>query len=617
MMRIKKARIQNFKSIIDSKEINFDDKITAFIGKNEQGKTNFLKSLITIDKNYSYNRDDLCYRSNFDLQCPVDPIITLWFNLNKEDKEYFKKINLNLQNQDTLRISKFFDNTYNIYFVESTSNNEIQVGYEVWSKDEKKELLGDIENLLKKNVKLMSRKNEEDHLRFVISLQTPEGGFRNDMNHLPSLSATYHAIAISKKMNSLDRIKKEKVIEYILANEDKEDKENVGFKNGTDLSPTLESTFYAIMSLEYLQSIEKLNRDKYINYVQTLQNNDGGFSHKKRQDGNNVESRMDNTYFSVKILKSLNGLEKKVTDKIIGFIKDSENITGGYGSQSGAKADIASTFYAITALNEIDDIKSIEMIDHRKLFEFIESMEKSNNVISSELDTFYEVMALDGIIIYEEESLKKIKENIEKRILSGEIENGGFSYTGKMQQLDSTFYALSIIKTFEDDLEISAYVDMKMQICHKAKPNYDKILNYLKDYKSRYIVEGDIDALFKNIMSKYDKKGNVESKILEHLPNIVYSDDRMDLLKDNVKIYELKNNKDKYKTILNLFLISEISIDILNSKTGIDRLRLTKAASTKITNMLENSWRQEKDLKINVWMDGDEVHFCVEFYGKN
>jgi len=44
-MRIKKVRIRNFRSIIDSGEISLDDKITVLLGKNEQGKTNLLKAL--------------------------------------------------------------------------------------------------------------------------------------------------------------------------------------------------------------------------------------------------------------------------------------------------------------------------------------------------------------------------------------------------------------------------------------------------------------------------------------------------------------------------------------------------------------------------------------------
>jgi len=44
-MRIKKVRIRNFRSIIDTGEISLDEKITLLLGKNEQGKTNFLKAL--------------------------------------------------------------------------------------------------------------------------------------------------------------------------------------------------------------------------------------------------------------------------------------------------------------------------------------------------------------------------------------------------------------------------------------------------------------------------------------------------------------------------------------------------------------------------------------------
>ncbi|MDK2864890.1 MAG: ATPase domain [Thermotogota bacterium] len=44
-MRIKKVRIRNFRSIVDTGEISLDEKITLLLGENEQGKTNFLKAL--------------------------------------------------------------------------------------------------------------------------------------------------------------------------------------------------------------------------------------------------------------------------------------------------------------------------------------------------------------------------------------------------------------------------------------------------------------------------------------------------------------------------------------------------------------------------------------------
>lgn len=604
-MRIKKARIQKYKSIIDSGEINFDDQITAFIGKNEQGKTNMLKSLTTINNDYAYKQDDLTYNFNYAEMQYQDPIITLWFILNEKDKKHFKDINLNIQNLDFLKISKFFDNSYNIWFADS--NSEVRVRYAVWTKDEKEKLLKDIKGFLKKNIKLIGKKNEENHLKFISSLKTPGGGFKNDTNSLPSLSATYHAISTLDRMNSLDRIKKDDVIKYIMNLEDNKK----GFKNMSDIPPTIQSTFYAIMSLEYLQSINNINEDEYVNYILSFQNEDGGFFHKEKKERKEIESRMDYTYFAVKILKSLNGLQKEVTDKIIKFISKCENPGGGYGSRPNEASDIASTAYAIAAMNEIDDIESITLIDHSKQLKFIESLDFAELFPDSASDVFYKVMILNNIIIYEEKLSKTIWSNVLKKILSFENANGGFSDRGNLQQMKTTFYSLFAINIFEEHLEFEAYFNIKKYICKESYPNSDKILKCLNYYKSNYIIYGNIETALINFINEKSKKESIESKILDYMPNIVYSDDKMDLLNDSIKIYEYQNNKEKYKTISNLFLLSEISIDELSLKTGMNRRRLTDAISEKITNMLKGSWKQAI-INFYAWIDGDEIHFSIE-----
>ncbi len=44
-MRIKKFRIKNYKSIIDSGDCYMDDFVTILAGKNESGKTSILEAL--------------------------------------------------------------------------------------------------------------------------------------------------------------------------------------------------------------------------------------------------------------------------------------------------------------------------------------------------------------------------------------------------------------------------------------------------------------------------------------------------------------------------------------------------------------------------------------------
>ena len=83
-MRIKKVRIRNFRSIIDSGEISLDDKITVLLGKNEQGKTNLLKALESFGREYKYENDDLSYliSSETELQqLPIDWIMKRKFYL--------------------------------------------------------------------------------------------------------------------------------------------------------------------------------------------------------------------------------------------------------------------------------------------------------------------------------------------------------------------------------------------------------------------------------------------------------------------------------------------------------------------------------------------------------
>ncbi|MBU7046184.1 MAG: AAA family ATPase [Theionarchaea archaeon] len=60
-MYMRKVRIKDFRSIIDSGVITFDENLIVMIGKNEQGKTNFLKALESFGKGYSYKEDDFCY----------------------------------------------------------------------------------------------------------------------------------------------------------------------------------------------------------------------------------------------------------------------------------------------------------------------------------------------------------------------------------------------------------------------------------------------------------------------------------------------------------------------------------------------------------------------------
>jgi len=120
-MRIKKFIIQDFRSIKNSGEVNLEPEITVLIGKNESGKTNILKALESFNGDYEYTDSDLCIYSatkkkleSGEVEKEDVPIITIWFEIEKEDKEKLKEIHSQLTKISTIKITKFFDNTYKV-----------------------------------------------------------------------------------------------------------------------------------------------------------------------------------------------------------------------------------------------------------------------------------------------------------------------------------------------------------------------------------------------------------------------------------------------------------------------------------------------------------------------
>jgi len=120
-MRITKVLIQNFRSINCSEEVSLDGKITILIGRNEYGKTNFLKALESFDRDYKYTDEDLCTYCLVKEKLETGsverrdiPITTIWFTLESEDKTKLGEVHEKLAKLEELKVTKFFDNRYEV-----------------------------------------------------------------------------------------------------------------------------------------------------------------------------------------------------------------------------------------------------------------------------------------------------------------------------------------------------------------------------------------------------------------------------------------------------------------------------------------------------------------------
>lgn len=111
-MKLKKFRIKNYKSIIDSGDCYLTDTVTILAGKNESGKTSILEALEDFDTEAEIRSEARPIK-----QEDAIPEISITFEVDKSSlKEIFKEIGLdkNFSKNVLLEIIKTFPKEYNI-----------------------------------------------------------------------------------------------------------------------------------------------------------------------------------------------------------------------------------------------------------------------------------------------------------------------------------------------------------------------------------------------------------------------------------------------------------------------------------------------------------------------
>ncbi len=111
-MKLRRILVQNYRSIVDSGVIEIEDRVTVLIGKNEQGKTTFLKALASAGPRPTYSSSDLPnhLRPTLEDRSPGEiPILTLWLALEPSDKAPLSKIIPDLGSVEFFKITKFYD----------------------------------------------------------------------------------------------------------------------------------------------------------------------------------------------------------------------------------------------------------------------------------------------------------------------------------------------------------------------------------------------------------------------------------------------------------------------------------------------------------------------------
>lgn len=114
-MKLKKVSISTFRSIVDVRDTDLEERLTVLVGRNEQGKTTFLKALASFDPSYSYVPSDLPNHLATKLEeRPKSeiPVITLWLSPDGADKNRLKDIVPDAAFVDLFRVTRYFDGHY-------------------------------------------------------------------------------------------------------------------------------------------------------------------------------------------------------------------------------------------------------------------------------------------------------------------------------------------------------------------------------------------------------------------------------------------------------------------------------------------------------------------------
>lgn len=130
-MKLRRAQIQNFRSIVDSGVVEIEDRVTVVIGKNEQGKTTFLRGLASLSPRAVYTPGDLPSHLKPELEKRKQseiPIVTCWLEPEETDRPSLVKLLPDFDAVAYFKVAKFYDN-HRTYTVVRADHSEKELSF--------------------------------------------------------------------------------------------------------------------------------------------------------------------------------------------------------------------------------------------------------------------------------------------------------------------------------------------------------------------------------------------------------------------------------------------------------------------------------------------------------
>ncbi|MHA2263640.1 MAG: prenyltransferase/squalene oxidase repeat-containing protein [Candidatus Thorarchaeota archaeon] len=602
-MRISKVRIRNFRPIVDTGEVKLERDLTVLLGKNEQGKTNFLKALQSFGVDYRYKKDDVCYLTPVAENPQEVPMVTIWFSLDKSDKDRLKVMYDKFEKHSQIAITKYLDNHYEI---EKPSLREFMTGL--------KESISTIEKVLSKQLTktklktaLFSRIKKGKHVTWLKSLRGNEGGFGHVPGQPSHIQYSYFATEALSELGQIGKMPKKQLIDFILSCQHPEG----GFGHASNQPAQAQFTYYAIQMLRLLKASGKMNRRRHVSWLRSLQTPDGAFSHVKGQPAS-----VSHTYYVVRALSELGQLDQIDEASILRFIKSAEHPEGGFGHLPNTAPNPQFTFEALGVLSEL---QALDQVERRKHILWLKSLQQPDGGFSHASNgqshiththyAFRALLKLEGVAEIDARKLVKF-------VLSTEHPEGGFGHQpDQASNAQFTSDAILLLRRIRDysvkGLESLIAKLRRVVDPLKAVGLIDRIVG-----KIRLLFARAGTKMTKPILDEKTKintfvRNSIIDSVLKMIPDFVYYDS-LDIIGNSVSMSKYLRNKEKYVIFDDLFKLAELDVESLRSlQDPLERRRLLKEASDRISRLINNSWKQE-NIRLDFVVDVDEILICIE-----
>ncbi|KAJ1560851.1 hypothetical protein HK096_006975, partial [Nowakowskiella sp. JEL0078] len=198
----------------------------------------------------------------------------------------------------------------------------------------------------------------KNHLHFigiVISIKQKDHNEYWSTEQL-QLNGIYWGLTALDVIKQRDALTKEDVVKFVLDCQNPDG----GFGGYINQNSHILHTLSAIQVLFTYDSLDKIDVNKVIDFVKSLQKNDGSFIG-DRSTGE-IDARF--SYCALSCLSILNALDTINIEIAVVFVNECKNIDGGYGNVPGAESHAAMIFCCVGALAIAN---SLHLVDRDKL----------------------------------------------------------------------------------------------------------------------------------------------------------------------------------------------------------------------------------------------------------